>query len=42
MPWSSETKETYGGQTRYNPTPSQRHFDALKRILGRKEPDYAT
>jgi ribulose-5-phosphate 4-epimerase/fuculose-1-phosphate aldolase len=36
------TKETYGGQTRYNPTPSQRHFDALKRILDRKEPDYAT
>ena len=27
---------------RYNPTPSQRHFDALKRILDRKEPDYAT
>ena len=22
--------------------PSQRHFDALKRILDRKEPDYAT
>src|SRR4051812_26025203 len=22
-----KTKETYGGQTRYNPTPSQRHFD---------------
>ena len=36
------TKETYGGQTRYNPTPSQRHFDALKRILDRKEPDYAS
>ena len=36
------TKETYGGQTRYNPPPSQRHFDALKRILDRKEPDYAT
>ena len=24
------------------PTPVQRHFDALKRILDRKEPDYAT
>jgi ribulose-5-phosphate 4-epimerase/fuculose-1-phosphate aldolase len=36
------TKETYGGQTRYNPPPSQRHFDALKRILDRQEPDYAT
>src|ERR1700756_2997745 len=34
--------ETYGGQSRYNPPPSQRHFDALKRILDRKEPDYAT
>jgi ribulose-5-phosphate 4-epimerase/fuculose-1-phosphate aldolase len=37
-----KTKETYGGQSRYNPPPSQRHFDALKRILDRKEPDYAT
>jgi ribulose-5-phosphate 4-epimerase/fuculose-1-phosphate aldolase len=41
-PVVQRTKETYGGQTRYNPTPSQRHFDALKRILDRKEPDYAT
>jgi hypothetical protein len=24
------------------PSPSQRHFDALKRMLDRKEPDYAT
>ena len=23
------------------PTPAQRHFDALKRMLDRKEPDYA-
>ena len=23
------------------PTPAERHFDALKRILDRKEPDYA-
>src|ERR1700743_1611028 len=36
------TKETYGGQSRHNPTPAHRHFDALKRILDRKEPDYAT
>ncbi len=27
---------------RYEPGPAQRHFDALKRILDRKEPDYAT
>jgi hypothetical protein len=27
---------------RYEPRPAQRHFDALKRILDRKEPDYAT
>jgi hypothetical protein len=27
---------------RYVPGPAQRHFDALKRILDRKEPDYAT
>ena len=26
----------------YEPRPAQRHFDALKRILDRKEPDYAT
>jgi ribulose-5-phosphate 4-epimerase/fuculose-1-phosphate aldolase len=25
----------------YDPSPSERHFDALKRILDRKEPDYA-
>ena len=24
------------------PTPAQRHFDALKRMLDRKEPDYAS
>ena len=24
------------------PSAAQRHFDALKRILDRKEPDYAT
>jgi ribulose-5-phosphate 4-epimerase/fuculose-1-phosphate aldolase len=41
-PVVEKTRETYGGQTRYNPPPAQRHFDALKRILDRKEPDYAT
>jgi hypothetical protein len=30
------------GEGLYNPGPAQRHFDALKRILDRKEPDYAT
>jgi ribulose-5-phosphate 4-epimerase/fuculose-1-phosphate aldolase len=25
----------------YDPSPSERHFDALKRILDRREPDYA-
>jgi hypothetical protein len=24
------------------PSPAQRHFDALKRMLDRNEPDYAT
>jgi ribulose-5-phosphate 4-epimerase/fuculose-1-phosphate aldolase len=37
-----KTQQTYGGERRYNPPPVQRHFDALKRILDRKEPDYAT
>jgi hypothetical protein len=37
-----KTLQTYGGKSRYNPPPTQRHFDALKRILDRKEPDYAT
>jgi ribulose-5-phosphate 4-epimerase/fuculose-1-phosphate aldolase len=38
-----KTKREIGG-TRYyqGPTPSQRHFAALKRMLDRKEPDYAT
>ena len=32
-----------GGSHLYNgPTPAQRHFDALKRVLDRKEPDYAS
>jgi ribulose-5-phosphate 4-epimerase/fuculose-1-phosphate aldolase len=37
-----KTKRDIGGSSRYNPGPTQRHFDALKRILDRKEPDYAT
>jgi len=41
-PVVEKTRATYGGETRYNPPPAQRHFDALKRILDRKEPDYAT
>jgi len=36
-----KTRRDYGGD-RYDPSPTQRHFDALKRILDRKEPDYAT
>jgi ribulose-5-phosphate 4-epimerase/fuculose-1-phosphate aldolase len=36
-----KTRRDYGG-VQYNPSPAQRHFDALKRILDRKEPDYAT
>ncbi|WOH80418.1 class II aldolase/adducin family protein [Bradyrhizobium sp. BEA-2-5] len=36
-------EKTKGGGYRYNgPTSAQRHFDALKRMLDRKEPDYAT
>jgi len=37
-----KTKREIGGAVRYNPSPAQRHFDALKRILDRNEPDYAT
>src|SRR6266478_8917323 len=37
-----KTKRDIGGTSRYHPGPTQRHFDALKRILDRKEPDYAT
>jgi hypothetical protein len=36
-----KTRRDYGG-VQYNPSPAQRHFDALKRMLDRKEPDYAT
>ena len=28
------------GMPKYDPPPAVRHFDALKRILDRKEPDY--
>ena len=38
-----KTKRDIGGNDLYKgPTPAQRHFDALKRILDRKEPDYAS
>jgi hypothetical protein len=38
-----KTKRDIGGNDLYKgPTPAQRHFDALKRILDRKEPDYTT
>jgi ribulose-5-phosphate 4-epimerase/fuculose-1-phosphate aldolase len=38
-----KTKQEIGGAKFYNgPTPAQRHFDALKRILDRTEPDYKT
>src|ERR1700757_437498 len=42
QPVVDRTKRDIGGGSRYNPSPAQRHFDALKRILDRKEPDYAT
>jgi ribulose-5-phosphate 4-epimerase/fuculose-1-phosphate aldolase len=29
-----------GGNPNYDPSPSQRHFDAIKRMLDRREPDY--
>src|SRR3984957_12504479 len=38
-----KTKRDIGGTNFYQgPTPAQRHFDALKRVLDRKEPDYAS
>ena len=38
-----KTKRDIGGAGLYQgPTPAQRHFDALKRMLDRKEPDYAS
>ena len=42
-PVVEKTKRDIGGASLYKgPTPAQRHFDALKRILDRKEPDYAS
>src|SRR2546429_2023846 len=38
-----KTKRDIGGAGLYEgPSPAQRHFDALKRVLDRKEPDYAS
>ena len=38
-----KTQRDIGGNRFYEgPTPAQRHFNALKRILDRNEPDYAT
>jgi ribulose-5-phosphate 4-epimerase/fuculose-1-phosphate aldolase len=38
-----KTKRDIAGSRFYDgPTPAQRHFDALKRILDRTEPDYAS
>src|ERR1700692_1871418 len=38
-----KTMGDIGGSSMFDgPTPAQRHFDALKRILDRKEPDYMT
>jgi ribulose-5-phosphate 4-epimerase/fuculose-1-phosphate aldolase len=38
-----KTQRDIGGNRFYEgPTPAQRHFDALKRILDRNEPEYAT
>src|SRR6185503_9170291 len=42
-PVVEKTKRDYKDEHLYKgPTPAQRHFDALKRMLDRKEPDYAT
>jgi ribulose-5-phosphate 4-epimerase/fuculose-1-phosphate aldolase len=41
-PVVEKTKRDIGGSSLYSPGPTQRHFDALKRILDRKEPDYAS
>ena len=40
---AEKTKREFTGSNYYEgPTPAQRHFDALKRILDRQEPDYAS
>jgi hypothetical protein len=37
-----KTKRDIGGSSQFEgPTAAQRHFNALKRMLDRKEPDYA-
>lgn len=42
-PVVEKTIRDYSGSSKFEgPSPSQRHFDALKRVLDRKEPDYAT
>jgi hypothetical protein len=42
-PVVEKTRRDIAGANLYKgPSPAQRHFDALKRILDRKEPDYAT
>ena len=41
-PVVAKTVRDIGGSRFYDgPTPAERHFDALKRILDRNEPDYA-
>ena len=41
-PVVEKTKRDYSGDSYYDgPKPAERHFDALKRILDRQEPDYA-
>ena len=40
-PVVAKTKSQIGGASFYEGlSPAERHFDALKRILDRKEPDY--
>jgi hypothetical protein len=42
QPVVEKTMRDIGGTNLYKgPTPAQRHFDALRRMLDRKEPDYA-
>jgi ribulose-5-phosphate 4-epimerase/fuculose-1-phosphate aldolase len=41
-PVIKKTRREIGGASYYEGgTPAERHFDALKRILDRKEPDYS-
>jgi hypothetical protein len=38
-----KTRRDFMDDRLYNgPTPAQRHFSALKRMLDRREPDYAS